>query len=71
MTRITSELLADIDRETINFIPNYDDTSHEPAVLPSKISQSAGQRLFWNCRGNVNQYPPLTTWAKSLTPSWL
>ena len=37
MTRITSELLADIDRETINFIPNYDDTSHEPAVLPSKF----------------------------------
>ena len=37
MTRITSEMLADIDRETINFIPNYDDTSHEPAVLPSKF----------------------------------
>ena len=37
MTRITSELLADIDRETVNFIPNYDDTSHEPAVLPSKF----------------------------------
>ena len=37
MTRITSELLADIDRETVNFIPNYDDTSHEPAVLPSTL----------------------------------
>ena len=37
MTRITSEMLDDIDRETINFIPNYDDTSHEPAVLPSKF----------------------------------
>ena len=37
MTRITSELLADIDRETVNFTPNYDDTSHEPAVLPSKL----------------------------------
>ena len=37
MTRITSELLADIDRETVNFIPNYDETSHEPAVLPSKF----------------------------------
>ncbi len=37
MTRISSELLADIDRETINFIPNYDDTSHEPAVLPGKF----------------------------------
>lgn len=37
MTRITSEVLADIDRETVNFIPNYDDTSHEPAVFPSKL----------------------------------
>ena len=37
MTRIAYELLADIDRKTINFIPNYDDTSHEPAVLPSKF----------------------------------
>ena len=37
MTRITAELLADIDRETVNFVPNYDDTSREPAVLPSKF----------------------------------
>ncbi len=37
MTRITSEVLADIDRETVNFIPNYDDTSHEPAVFPSRL----------------------------------
>ncbi|MGE0679340.1 MAG: DNA gyrase subunit A [Candidatus Binatia bacterium] len=37
MTRIASELLEDIDRETVDFIPNYDDTSKEPVVLPAKL----------------------------------
>lgn len=37
MTRIASELLDDIDRETIDFVPNYDDTSKEPVVLPAKL----------------------------------
>ncbi len=37
MTRISGEVLADIDRGTVNFIPTYDDTSHEPAVFPSKL----------------------------------
>jgi DNA gyrase subunit A len=37
MTRIAGELLADIDRETVDFAPNYDDTSEEPLVLPAKI----------------------------------
>ncbi|HEV8715778.1 MAG TPA: DNA gyrase subunit A [Candidatus Binatia bacterium] len=37
MTRIAGELLADIDKETVDFIPNYDDTSREPVVLPAKL----------------------------------
>jgi DNA gyrase subunit A len=37
MTRIAGEILADIDRETVDFIPNYDDTSREPVVLPAKL----------------------------------
>jgi DNA gyrase subunit A len=37
MTRIAGELLADIDKETVDFIPNYDDTSREPLVLPAKL----------------------------------
>lgn len=37
MTRIASELLDDIDRDTVDFIPNYDDTSKEPVVLPAKL----------------------------------
>ena len=37
LARIATELLADIDRETVDFIPNYDDSEREPAVLPAKI----------------------------------
>ena len=37
MTRLTSELLKDIEKETVNVVPNYDETLMEPAVLPSKI----------------------------------
>jgi DNA gyrase subunit A len=37
MSRIAHELLADIDKETVDFTPNYDETEHEPSVLPTRI----------------------------------
>ncbi len=37
MARISHELLADIDKETVDFIPNYDESEFEPVVLPTKI----------------------------------
>jgi DNA gyrase subunit A len=37
MARIAAELLADIDKETVDFIPNYDESEHEPAVLPTRV----------------------------------
>ena len=37
MARIAGELLADIDKETVDFIDNYDGSETEPAVLPSKF----------------------------------
>ncbi len=37
MARIAAELLADIDKETVDFIDNYDGSESEPAVLPSKF----------------------------------
>lgn len=37
MTRIASELLTNIDRDTVDFIANYDDSSEEPVVLPAKV----------------------------------
>jgi len=37
MSRIAHELLGDLDKETVDFGPNYDGSEHEPLVLPAKI----------------------------------
>src|SRR5215213_4397393 len=37
MSRIAHELLADIDKSTVDFIPNYDESETEPAVLPARV----------------------------------
>ncbi len=37
LERIASELLADIDKETVDFVPNYDGKEQEPTVLPARI----------------------------------
>ncbi len=37
LTRIATELLADIDKETVDFVPNYDESREEPTVLPTRV----------------------------------
>ncbi len=37
MSKIAHELLADLEKETVNFVPNYDDTELLPEVLPTKV----------------------------------
>ncbi|GAB4256982.1 DNA gyrase subunit A [Thermincola ferriacetica] len=37
MAKITQEMLADIDKDTVDFVPNFDDTLKEPVVLPARI----------------------------------
>ncbi len=37
MARVASDLLADIDKETVDFGPNFDDSEREPLVLPSRV----------------------------------
>jgi len=37
LDRIAHELLNDLDRETVDFIPNYDETEQQPAVLPARF----------------------------------
>ncbi|OPX41467.1 MAG: DNA gyrase subunit A [Desulfobacteraceae bacterium 4484_190.3] len=39
MSRIAEEILADLEKNTVDFIPNYDGSLEEPAVLPSKIPE--------------------------------
>jgi len=37
MTRIAEELLSDLDKDTVDFVPNYDDSMSEPDVLPARV----------------------------------
>src|SRR6202050_3851183 len=37
MSRLAGELLADIDKETVDFVPNYDESESEPTVLPARV----------------------------------
>jgi DNA gyrase subunit A len=37
MQRIAQEILADLDKETVPFVPNFDESTVEPVILPSKL----------------------------------
>ncbi len=37
MMRLAHEMLADLDKETVDFVPNYDESLSEPSVLPAKL----------------------------------
>src|SRR5207245_4432003 len=37
LSRIAAELLADIEKSTVDFIPNFDDSEQEPSVLPTRV----------------------------------
>nr|MCH9771826.1 DNA gyrase subunit A [Betaproteobacteria bacterium] len=37
MSKISHELLSDIEKETVNFGPNYDGSEHEPLIMPTKL----------------------------------
>jgi len=59
MSRLAHELLADLDKETVNFGPNYDESEYEPLVLPTRvpgllINGSAGIAV-----GMATNIPPL------------
>ena len=48
MAKITHEMLVDLEKETVDFIANYDESEHEPAVLPTKIPA-----LLVNCSSGI------------------
>ena len=37
MTKLSEDLLKDIDKDTVNYVPTYDDTGKEPSVLPTRV----------------------------------
>jgi Type IIA topoisomerase (DNA gyrase/topo II, topoisomerase IV), A subunit len=57
MSRLTHELLADIDKETVDFGPNYDESEHEPTGAAGARAEPAGQRFGRHRRRHGHQHP--------------
>lgn len=58
MTAIAEELLADIEKDTVDFLPNYDGTRKEPLVLPSKIPNLLINGTLGIAVGMATSIPP-------------
>lgn len=58
MSKITQEMLADIDKETVDMTDNYDGTRKEPVVLPAKIPQLLLNGTLGIAVGMATQIPP-------------
>ena len=57
MKKIAHELLADLDKDTVNFVPNYDESLQMPEVLPAKFPNLLVNGRFGNCGRDGHQYP--------------
>ena len=58
MASISEEMLADIDKDTVDFVDNFDGSLKEPNTLPAcPASEPAPQRGSWNRSRYGNQYP--------------
>ncbi|HXT36832.1 MAG TPA: DNA gyrase subunit A [Chloroflexota bacterium] len=58
MAAITDEMLADIDKNTVDFIPNYDGNETEPTVLPAKLPQLLLNGVTGIAVGMATNIPP-------------
>lgn len=58
MSRITGELLADIDRDTVDFQPNYDGSRKEPKVLPAALPNLLLNGTLGIAVGMATNFPP-------------
>ena len=58
LTELAEELLADIEAETVEFVPNFDDSTTEPAVLPSRVPNMLVNGASGIAVGMATNIPP-------------
>lgn len=58
LSMLASELLADIDKRTVNFVPNFDDEEYEPVVLPSRFPNLLVNGATGISAGYATEIPP-------------
>ena len=57
LSRIAEEMLLDIEKETVDWMPNYDATREEPTVLAGKTAESSFERHAWYRRRYGDEHP--------------
>ena len=55
LTKFATEIMRDLDKETVDFVPNYDGSRMMPSVMPVRGAQPAGQRRRRHRRGHGHQ----------------
>lgn len=58
MQKIAQEILADLDKQTVDFVPNFDDSTVEPVILPSRIPQLLVNGTSGIAVGMATSIPP-------------
>ena len=58
LTRIATELLADIDKNTVDFVPNFDDSEQQPIVLPARFPNLLANGAAGIAVGMATNIPP-------------
>ena len=56
LAKVSQYLIDDIEKNTVDYKSNYDETEKEPSVLTCSISEFISQRCWWYCRWNGNKY---------------
>ena len=56
LTHLGVALMTDMDKATVDFVPNYDETNHEPAVLPAAFPNLLVQRRHRHCGGHGDEH---------------
>jgi hypothetical protein len=64
LAKVAEELLADIDKETVNFTPNFDETTEEPAVLPT------ASRTCWSTVPPASRSAWRRTSRRTISAKW-
>ena len=69
LSAIAEEMMADIDKNTVDFRPNYDDQTEEPKVLPARLPNLLINGAAGIAVGMATNIPPHNLTRRSATPS--
>ncbi len=58
LAAVAEEMLADIDKDTVDFVPNFDDKNKEPVVLPSRLPNILANGAYGIAVGMATNIPP-------------